>query len=153
MSNASARSALFDAQLMRETLRNARVRATMLASAAAVLGLTLFLLSRPDTSEFLTSQRQTGADYPLLALLGGLVIYELGLRHLLGRLRRNHRRAPRPLRDVNAGLETTLSTLAILLLAQRIEPTFCIYSLSECKEGNTQYVTSLILPAVHMAYI
>lgn len=91
MSNAGARSALFDAQLMRETLRNERMRATMLASAAAVFGLTLFLLSRLDTSEFLTSLRQTGADYPLLALLGGLVIYELGLRHLLGRLLRNQR--------------------------------------------------------------
>jgi hypothetical protein len=107
---------------MRETLRSERVRATMRASVAAVLGLTLFLLSRLDTSEFLTSLRQTKADYPMLGLVGGLVVYELGLRHLLGRLLHSQRRAPRPLRYVNAGLETTLPTLAILLLAQRVEP-------------------------------
>jgi adenylate cyclase len=130
MRNAGARSALFEAQLMRETLRNERVRATMLANAAAALGLTLFLLSRLDTSEFLTSLRQTGADYPMLALLGGLVVYELGLRHLLGRLLHSHRRAPLPLRYVNAGLETTLPTLAILLLAQRIEPIYALVSVA-----------------------
>jgi hypothetical protein len=93
MQHAGARSALFEAQLMRETLRNERVRATMLASVAAALGLTLLLLSRLDTSEFLTLLRQTGADSPMLALLGGLVVYELVLRSMLGRLLRSHRRA------------------------------------------------------------
>jgi adenylate cyclase len=130
MRHAGAHSALFEAQLMHETLRNERVRATMLASVVAVLGLTLFLLSRLDTSEFLTLLRQTGADSPMLALLGGLVVYELVLRYMLGRFLRSHRRAPRPLRYVNAVLEMTVPTLAILLLAQHIEPIYALVSVA-----------------------
>src|SRR6267143_5909796 len=81
--NAVTSPALFDAQFMRETLLSERPRATMLASVAAVIGLTLFLLSRLDASEFLTALRQTKTDYPML-----------GLRHPLGRLIHHHRRAP-----------------------------------------------------------
>src|SRR6266852_8055469 len=92
--NAVESPSLFESQLMRETLLSERLRATILASMAAVLGLTLFLLSRLDASDFLTSLRQTKTDYPMLGLIGALVLYELGLRHILGRLIHSHRRAP-----------------------------------------------------------
>ena len=128
--NAVTSPALFDAQFMRETLLSERPRATMLASVAAVIGLTLFLLSRLDASEFLTALRQTKTDYPMLGLVGGLVLYELGLRHLLGRLIHSHRRAPLPLRYVNACLEVTMPTIAILLFAQRVEPLYALVSVA-----------------------
>jgi len=124
--NAVTSPALFDAQFMRETLLSERPRATMLASVAAVIGLTLFLLSRLDASEFLTALRQTKTDYPMLGLVGGLVLYELGLRYMLGRLIHSHRRAPLPLRYVNACLEVTMPTIAILLFAQRVEPLYAL---------------------------
>jgi adenylate cyclase len=128
--NAVTSPALFDAQLMRETLRRERLRATMLASVAAVIGLTLFLLSRLDASEFLTSLRQTKAEYPMLGLVGGLVLYELGMRHMLGRLIHSHRRASLPLRYVNVCLETTIPTIAIILFAQRLEPMYALVSVA-----------------------
>jgi hypothetical protein len=87
---------LIDAQLMRETLLSERLRATILASVMAVMGLTLFLLSRLGASEFLTSLRQTQTEYTMLGLTGGLVLYELVLRHMLGRLLQRNRRAPPP---------------------------------------------------------
>src|SRR5919108_4654357 len=46
--NAVTSPALFDAQLMRETLRSERLRATILASVMAVMGGTRFLLARLD---------------------------------------------------------------------------------------------------------
>ena len=128
--NAVESPSLFESQLMRETLLSERLRATILASMAAVLGLTLFLLSRLDASDFLTSLRQTKTDYPMLGLIGALVLYELGLRHILGRLIHSHRRAPLPLRYVNACLETTMPTLAILLFAQRLEPMYALVSVA-----------------------
>jgi adenylate cyclase len=128
--NAVKSPSLFEAQLMRETLRSERLRATMLASVGAVIGLTLFLLSRLDASEFLTSLRQTQTASTILGLVGGLVLYELGLCHMLGRLLQRHRRAPLPLRYVNAWLETTLPTLAIILFAQRFEPMYALVSVA-----------------------
>ncbi len=128
--NAVTSPTLFDAQLMRETLRSERLRATMLASVVAVMGLTLFLLSRLDASEFLTALRQTQTEYTMLGLAGGLVLYELVLRHILGRLLHRNRRAPLPLRYVNAGLETTIPTLAIILFAQRFEPVYALVSVA-----------------------
>ncbi len=128
--NAVTSPTLFDAQLMRETLRSERLRATMLASVVAVMGLTLFLLSRLDASEFLTALRQTQTEYTMLGLAGGLVLYELVLRHMLGRLLHRNRRAPLPLRYVNAGLETTIPTLAIILFAQRFEPVYALVSVA-----------------------
>ena len=56
--NSGKNTAIFDAQLMRETLLSERLRATLLASVAAVIGLTFFLLSRLGASEFLVSLRQ-----------------------------------------------------------------------------------------------
>ena len=128
--NAVTSPALFDAQLMRETLRSERLRATILASVMAVMGLTLFLLSRLDASEFLTSLRQTQTEYTMLWLTGGLVLYELVLRYMLGRLLQSNRRAPLPLRYVNAWLETTIPTLAIILFAQRLEPMYALVSVA-----------------------
>jgi adenylate cyclase len=128
--NAVTSPALFDAQLMRETLRSERLRATMLASVGAVMGLTLFLLTRLDASEFLTSLRQTQTEYTMLGLVGGLVLYELVLRHMLGRLLQRNRRAPLPLRYVNAWLETTIPTIAIILFAQRFEPVYALVSVA-----------------------
>jgi hypothetical protein len=128
--NAVTSPALFDAQLMRETLLSERLRATIPASVAAVIGLTLFLLSRLDASEFLTALRQTKTDYPMLGLVGSLVLYELGLRYMLGRLIHNHRRAPLPLRYVNACLEVTMPAIAILLFAQRVEPLYALVSVA-----------------------
>ena len=145
--HAGARPSLFEAQLMRETLLSERLRATLLASVAAVLGLTLFLLSRLDTSEFLTALRQTQADYPLLGLIGGLVLYELGLRQMLGRLLRSHRRAPLALRYVNAGLETTIPTLAIILLAQRLEPMYALLSVA-----SLAYFLCIVLAALRLEF-
>ena len=43
--NAVKSPSIFDAQLMRETLLSERSRATILASVAAVIGLTFVLLS------------------------------------------------------------------------------------------------------------
>src|SRR5262249_121078 len=128
--NAVTSPSLFEAQLMRETLLSERLRATILAGVAAVSRLTFFLLSRLHGSEFLTLLRQTKTDYPMLGLIGGLVLYELVLRHMLGRLIRSHRRAPLPLRYVNACLETTMPTMAILLLAQHLEPMYALVSVA-----------------------
>ena len=132
---------------MRETIRSERVRATLLASGAAVLGLTLFLLARLETSEFLTSLRQTKADALLLGLVAGVVLYELGLRHLLGRLLHSHRHAPRPLRYVNAGLETTLPTLAIFLLAQHVEPIYALVSVA-----SYAYFLGIVLATLRLEF-
>ncbi|HEY5866131.1 MAG TPA: hypothetical protein VI542_11405 [Candidatus Tectomicrobia bacterium] len=127
---------LFAAQLMRETLRSERLRATMLASVGTVIGLTLFLLSRLDASEFLTALRHTQTEYAMLGLIGGLVLYELGLRHMLGRFLQNNRRAPLPLRYVNAWLETTMPTIAIILFAQRFEPMYTLTNQAADTEGT-----------------
>src|SRR5262249_3399753 len=48
----------------------------------------------------------------------------------LGRLLDRHRRAPLPLRYVNAWLETSLPTLAIILFAQRFEPMYALVSVA-----------------------
>ena len=123
-------TSMFDAQLMRETLLSERLRATLLASVAAVMGLTMVLLSRLGTSEFLRSLQQHNIEHTMLALVGGLVIYELFLRHMLGRFIQRNRRAPRPLRYVNALLETTVPTIAIILFAQQFEPVYALVSVA-----------------------
>jgi hypothetical protein len=65
---------LFEAQLMRETVRSERLRATILASVMAAMGLTLFVLTRLGSSAFLTALRQTQLEYTMLGLTGGLGI-------------------------------------------------------------------------------
>jgi len=123
-------STVFDKQLLQETFRSERIRATILAGAAAVIGVTMFLLSVFDSSEFMTALRKNNTENGIFALAAGIVTYELFLRFVLGRVIRKGSKPPRAIRYFNALLETSLPTFAMIMFAQAFEPVYALVSIA-----------------------
>ncbi len=123
-------SNVFDKQLLNATLQSERIRATILAGTSAALGMTLVVLSRFDNSDFINALRQNDTEYGIFGLAAGLVIYEMFLRFVLGRVIQKEKIPPLSIRYVNALVETSVPTIAMIMFARSFEPMYALISIA-----------------------
>ncbi|HKZ06160.1 MAG TPA: adenylate/guanylate cyclase domain-containing protein [Methylomirabilota bacterium] len=114
-------------RLMREIFESERTRLLMLAALAAALVAifpVLVLLFRED------SARIFGTRWALqvLGVFVLLAAYELTARHVIGRRLAQGKTLPRPLRFVNALVETSVPSLLIVIAARQVDPLYPLQS-------------------------
>jgi adenylate cyclase len=120
-------AASFESHLAREILRSERQRMAILAALLGVLiafyGLG-FALFRGQLTSVLSP-----AVFPyVIALLALLLCYELAVRHLIGRWLESETAAPGALRYLNALIETSTPSIAILLISREMNPVYVLQS-------------------------
>src|SRR5687767_12764551 len=64
----------------------------------------------------------------IVALFAALMCYELAIRHLIGRWLEQGRSIPAVLRYLNAFVETSTPSIAILLVSREINPVYVLQS-------------------------
>ncbi|MFO1080123.1 MAG: adenylate/guanylate cyclase domain-containing protein [Reyranellaceae bacterium] len=109
-------------ELAREILRSEIMRVRLLAIVFAVLlGLTLAMVNLvPEVSERML--RGGVAGWVPLAAVGPFLLYELGVLAVLRRRASRDREFPRFARYGNALIETSLPSVAILVVARHMDP-------------------------------
>ena len=111
----------FEAHLAREVLESERLRMAILAALFGVV-TALMLLVPAIFHEHSALGPWTTTHALALAVTVGLIAYELAVRYALGRMLARGTMPPAMLRFVNAGIETSVPSLLIVLLAREVEP-------------------------------
>jgi adenylate cyclase len=112
----------FDAHLGREMVESERLRTAILAVLFALIALLVALFTwafRDSEFPFLRSPETLRR---ILAVMGGLIAYELFVRAMLGRMLRNDRSPPPAIRYLNALIETSVPTFLVLVLSREFDP-------------------------------
>lgn len=112
----------FETHLAREILQSERLRMAILAALFGVVMAMMLLFAwifHEGPAPFLRTRATLGLA---LAVTGGLVVYELAVRAVLGRMSRKGSAPPPALRYLNAAVETSMPSLLILLMAREVEP-------------------------------
>lgn len=118
----------FDDHLAREIIQSERMRMAMLAAlvgALLVMQFGFLLLFRDDYQRYFTSPSGVPRVFTVLGLL---VIYELTVRHMVGRRAADGRGIPEALRFVNAFVETSVPSILIVLIARDTNPVTVLQS-------------------------
>lgn len=118
MSSTSA----FDDHLAREVARSERLRMAVLAGLVGALVVVSGLLYALFQEVYREQFRTPAALLVLLAVLVGLVTYELVVRYVIGRRLHTGKGVPQPLRYLNAFVETSVPSLLILAVARETNP-------------------------------
>lgn len=104
----------FEDHLSREMLQSERLRMAILAGVFALV-LSLVLL-------FAWIFPHGPRPFIAAAVAGGLVAYELLIRHMVGRMLAHGTSPPTALRYVSAAIEVSVPTLIMALVAREVEP-------------------------------
>jgi adenylate cyclase len=120
--------ASFEEHLAREIIHSERMRMAILAALLGALiafyGLG-YALSRDDNLlRFLTP----AVFLYIIATVALLLIYELVLRHLIGRWLQRGKAVPGALRYLNAFVETSVPSILIVLVSREIDPLYVLQS-------------------------
>jgi adenylate cyclase len=120
-------AASFESHLAQEIIRSERQRMAILAALLGVLiafyGLGYALFRDP-----LMSVLSSAVFSNIIALLAVLLCYELAVRHLIGRWLERGMAAPGALRYLNAFIETSIPSIAILLISREVNPVYVLQS-------------------------
>lgn len=99
-----------------------RLRTAILASLFALIALLVALFTWAFRDSEVPFLRSPETLHRILAVMGGLIGYELFVRAMLGRMLRNDRSPPPALRYLNALIETSVPTLLVLVLSREFDP-------------------------------
>ncbi len=116
----------FEDHLAREIVESERLR---MGALAALLGALLLIfpvfygLFQDSYRQFFTSARGMVSSGLVILLL---LVYELAVRHAVGRRARDGRGIPEGLRYLNAFVETSVPSILIVLVARHANPAFVL---------------------------
>jgi adenylate cyclase len=117
----------FEDRLAREILQSERTRMLILAglSGSLVVAFLAFVLVSREAHA-----RVLGAAWILqvVAVFVLLAVYALAIRHVIGRRLAQGKTVPRPLRFVNAFVETSVPSVLILLASRQVDPVYPLQS-------------------------
>ncbi|MBA3531527.1 MAG: adenylate/guanylate cyclase domain-containing protein [Ardenticatenales bacterium] len=116
----------FERELAREILLSERLRVTILAVVFAFI-LLLYGVFAIFYQEQFASLGVHDLSFAL-RVLGGGFLYTLGVRYVFGRFLEAEREPPYLARYANAFIETSVPTLALLILSQQVGPTEALIS-------------------------
>jgi adenylate cyclase len=112
----------FEAYLGREMVESERLRMAILAGLFALIAILVVVFTwafRDSPVPFLPTAEMQAR---ILELMGGLIVYELLARAMLGRMQRRGATPPTVLRYLNALVETSVPSLLILVLTREFQP-------------------------------
>jgi adenylate cyclase len=115
----------FEEHFAREIMLSERTRMAVLAGVIAALLVAFALLSalyQEDYHQLGMRGMFVKGGSAMLALL----VYELAVRHVIGRWLRRGARIPEPLRYLNAFVETSFPTLLMVLIARHTNPQYVL---------------------------
>jgi adenylate cyclase len=119
----------FEKELSLETMRSERLRATLLGLSFSIVGALFLAAFMFDNSDFFRLLRERGLGKWIALLLAGMVLYQLLLRTVLGRVIQRGRRVPELLRYWNAFLETSIPSAGIIFFAETVDPVYALISI------------------------
>jgi adenylate cyclase len=117
----------FEARLKREILQSERTRMLILAGLSAALVVVfpaLVLVFRQNDARIF----RAAWALQVIAVLILLASYELAIRHVIGRRLEQGKTLPRPLRFLNAFVETSVPSILILIGARQVDPVYPLQS-------------------------
>jgi adenylate cyclase len=122
-----ASSSLED-RLTREIFESERTRLLMLAALSgalvAIFPILVLAFRREDSARIFG----TPWAFQVLGVFVLLAAYELTARHVIGRRLAQGKTLPRPLRFVNAVIETSVPSLLIVIAARQVDPLYPLQS-------------------------
>jgi adenylate cyclase len=120
----------FEERLTREILQSERTRMLILAGLSGALATTFpvfALVSRQDYARiFGTAWTAWAAQFAACFVL--LAIYELVIRQVVGRRLEKGKTLPRPLRFLNAFVETSVPSILIVIASRQVDPVYPLQS-------------------------
>src|SRR5262245_3979692 len=120
----------FEERLTREILQSERTRMLILAGLSGALATTFpvfVLVSRQDYARiFGTAWTAWAAQFAACFVL--LATYELVIRQVVGRRLEKGKTLPRPLRFLNAMVETSVPSILIVIASRQVDPVYPLQS-------------------------
>jgi adenylate cyclase len=128
MSSGSSSASTFEEHLAREIVHSERVRMAILAGLLGALIGVFGLLYWAFLDAYVRQFSSPRALLYAVTILGTLLVYELAVRHVIGRWQRQGKAIPGPLRYLNAFVETSAPSILILAVARETNPVHVLQS-------------------------
>jgi len=130
-----------------ETLQSERLQATLIAAALIVISVMIALFETVGDSEFTRMLRATNTLRWYLVFAFGMILYQLFVRHMIGRTIRRKGEFPNYLRYWNSFVETSLPTLVMIMLANALNPIYSLVSVA-----SLVYFLFIVLSALRLNF-